>query len=111
MRPSNLHLKLSAYHALFGQFNFNRTPIIPPGTCVMIYETPHQQTFFGVKGLKGWYFGPVPDYYLCYNIFANKANDTRIGETVEFIPHHYKLPVPNSQDCAIIAAKELTQAL
>ena len=30
---------------------------------------------------------------------------------VEFLPYNYKLPVPNAQDCAIIAAKELTKGL
>ena len=30
---------------------------------------------------------------------------------VKFIPHHYKLLVLNSHNCALIVAKELTEAL
>ena len=60
---SNLHPQLSAYHALLRKFDFDRTPIIPPGTRAMIYETPHQHTLFGIKGLEGWYMGPVSNHY------------------------------------------------
>ena len=36
MCASNLHPQLSAFYALFGQFNFNRTPFIPPGKRTMM---------------------------------------------------------------------------
>ena len=32
LRPSRINLKLSAYAQLHGAFNFNRTPLAPPGT-------------------------------------------------------------------------------
>ena len=77
----------------------------------MIYKTSHQCTLFSIKVLDVWYVVPAPDYYCCYNIYANKTNNTRINETVEFIPHHYELPVPDAYDCALVAAKELTKTL
>ena len=34
---------LSAYVATFGNFNFNRMPLAPPGTCVLIHKTTKQR--------------------------------------------------------------------
>ena len=80
----NLHPQLSVYYTLFGQFDLNLILIIPTSNCVMIHEISNQQKSFGVKELKGWYIGPAPNYYRYYNIFLNKTNGTKIGDSVEF---------------------------
>ena len=40
LRPSPLNSKLSAYAQLEGTFDFNRTPLAPPGTRVIVHEKP-----------------------------------------------------------------------
>ena len=40
LRPSRLHPKISAEAALNGAFDYNKTPIAPPGTKVVAYKTP-----------------------------------------------------------------------
>ena len=40
LRPSRLNPKLSAYALLEGAFVFTRTPLAPPGTCVIVHENP-----------------------------------------------------------------------
>ena len=70
MRASNLHPQVSAFHALFDKFDFDRTPLILPGTRAMIYE--HERLIFGTKSLEGWYFRPTVDHYCCHDIYARK---------------------------------------
>ena len=43
LRPSRLNSKLSAYAQLEGAFNFNRTPLVPPGVKTLVYEKPSQR--------------------------------------------------------------------
>ena len=39
LRSSRRQPNLSAYAATFGNFNFNQTPLAPPGTRVLLHET------------------------------------------------------------------------
>ena len=58
LRPSRLNPKLSAYAQLEGAFNFNRTPLVPPGVKTLVYETPSQRGSWSPDGVEGWYIGP-----------------------------------------------------
>jgi hypothetical protein len=48
LRTSRINPKLSATTHLFGQYDFNRAPMAPPGTRII---APHGQV--------GWYIGPA----------------------------------------------------
>jgi hypothetical protein len=41
LRASRLNPKLSAYAQLFGNFDYNRTPIAPPGIRTVAHENPN----------------------------------------------------------------------
>ena len=43
LRNSRINPKLSAWSYLFGQFDFNRTPLAPPGTELVIHEKPDKR--------------------------------------------------------------------
>ena len=43
MRASRINPKLSAYEQLEGSFDFNATPLVPPGTMVIMHEKPRQR--------------------------------------------------------------------
>ena len=45
LRPSRLNPKLSAYAQLEGAFDFNCTPLAPPGTRIIVHEKPTQRTW------------------------------------------------------------------
>ena len=51
LRNSRLHPHLSAYSHLFGQFDFNQTPLAPPGTKVLIHEKPRQRPTWAPHGV------------------------------------------------------------
>ena len=40
LRTSRINPKLSAYAQLHGAYNFNRTPLAPPGTKIIIHDSP-----------------------------------------------------------------------
>ena len=42
LRPSRDNPRLSAYAYLFGNFDFNKTPLAPAGTRVLVHEKPKQ---------------------------------------------------------------------
>ena len=53
LRPSRLNPKLSAYAQLEGAFDFNHTPLAPPGTHVIVHEKPNQRCTWAPHGIDG----------------------------------------------------------
>ena len=63
---AQLNPKLSAWAQLHGTFDFNRTPLAPPGIHVIVHEKPGNRTSWSPHGLDGWYTGPAIESYHCY---------------------------------------------
>jgi hypothetical protein len=61
LRTSRIYPKLSAARHLFGQYDFNRSPMAPPGTRIIAHETPNQRRTWAPHGQYGWYLGPITD--------------------------------------------------
>jgi hypothetical protein len=111
LRSSRINPRLSAEENLNGTFDFNRTPLAPLGTKVLLHETPDQRRTWAPHGVEGWYVGYAPEHYRCYTIHVIRTNKTRIGGTVEFFPTHCAMPHTSSADHAIRAAVDLISAL
>jgi hypothetical protein len=111
MRTSRMNPKLPAATHLFGQYDFNRAPMAPPGTRIIAHETPGRRRTWDPHGEDGWYIGPALENYRCYTVYITKTRSNRIVETVEFSPHKFKLPFPSSSELATQAAADLTHAL
>jgi hypothetical protein len=108
---SRINPRLSSEAQLNGAFDFNRTPLAPPGTRVIIHEQTGVRRTWSVHGTDGWYLGPAPEHYRCYTVYCSKTGNERIIDTVEFFPADIRMPRMSSADNATIAAKELTNAL
>jgi hypothetical protein len=52
-RNSRLNKKLSAYAQVFGPFNFDATPLAPPGTRIVAHEKPKQWATSAAHGVSG----------------------------------------------------------
>jgi len=111
LRTSRLNPKLSAYAQLHGQFDFNRTPMAPPGTRVVAHEKPSQRASWAPHGEDGWYIGPALEHYRCYKVYINKTRAERTVDTVEFFPTQVNMPKLSSADAALKAAIDLIAAL
>ena len=102
---------MSAHTILEGLFDFNRTPMAPPGTKILIHEKPAQRKSWDPHGTEGWYLGPAMEHYRCYQLFVNKTKAERITDTVEFFPEKVTMPYPTPTDIAIKAAHDLVSVL
>ena len=87
LRPSRLNPKLSAYAQLEGAFDFNRTPLVPPGVKTLVYETPSQRGSCSAHGVEEWYIGPTMKNYRCYRFYVPATASERTAETISFFPH------------------------
>jgi hypothetical protein len=84
LRNSRINPKLPAATHLFGQYDFNRAPMAPPGTRIIVHETPGRRRTWAPHGQDGWYIGPAFEHYRCYTVYITKTRSKRIVETVEF---------------------------
>ena len=58
--------RLSAYAQLFGAFDFNATPMAPPGTRVIAHNKSKQRATWSKHGAEGCYIGPRLENYISY---------------------------------------------
>jgi hypothetical protein len=111
LRPARINPRLSAEAILNGAFDYNRTPLAPPGTKVIVHENPTQRKTWAAHGIDGWYVGAAPEHYRCHRTYIPETRQERIGRTVEFFPHNFAMPALSSADAATAAARDLIFAL
>jgi hypothetical protein len=111
LRRSRINPQLSAQAQINGAFDFNRTPLVPPGTKVLIHEKPTTRGTWAPHAVEGWYFGPAQRHYRCYRVWAWATNSERIADTLVWFPTTVIMPRHSSTDVAIAAAQDLAQAL
>jgi Reverse transcriptase (RNA-dependent DNA polymerase). len=111
LRPCRTNPKLSAHAALEGIFDYNKTPLAPPGTKVIVHQKANQRNTWSAHGIDGWYIGPALRHYQCVQCYVPTTNATRIADTVQFIPHYYHLPQDSPDQTLITAAQDLTSAM
>jgi hypothetical protein len=92
LRKSRINPRMSAYAQLNGHFDFNRTPLAPPGTRIIAHEKPDQRASWDPHGVDGYYLGLALDHYFCYQVHITKTKGTRIVDTVEFFPSKISMP-------------------
>ena len=63
LRTSIVHPKLSAFHVLEGQHDFNRVTFGPPGTRGTIFNPPETIVSYGPRSLDCWYVVLAWDHY------------------------------------------------
>jgi hypothetical protein len=111
LRPSRRNPKISAYNMLEGTFDYNKTPLAPPGTKVIIHEEPQQRKTWDPHQTEGWYLGPAMEHYQCHQVFTNKTKAERIMDMVKKIPQHTTIPSMTTDEIAIQAASDLIAAI
>jgi hypothetical protein len=76
LRGSRINPKLSAYEQLFGRYDFNRTPIAPPGIKVLAHVKSKVRKTWAPHALDGYYVGPAMDSYRCYTVYLPSTGRT-----------------------------------
>ena len=111
LRASNINPKLSAYAILHGQFDYNKTPLAPPGTKAQIHVKAEKRESWGTHSIDAWYIGPALEHYRCYQFFNPKTNKIIIRDTVTFHPTRIRMPIADVAEKILHTAKELTTTL
>jgi hypothetical protein len=88
LRTSRINPKLSAATHIYGQYDFNRAPMAPPGTRIIAHETPNRRRTWAPHGKDGWYIIPALEHYRCYTVYVTKTRGERVVETVDFFPRN-----------------------
>jgi hypothetical protein len=88
LRGSRINPRLSAFAQLHGPFDFNRTPIAPPGIHVLVHIKPAERTTWSPHGADGWYTGPALDSYrpLLHRLAVGHASYTPMRHA-HVVPH------------------------
>jgi hypothetical protein len=81
-RCSRINPQLSAQAHMHGAFYFNRTPLAPPVTKVLIHEKPDIRQTWAPQAVEGWYLGPALRHYRCYRVWAWATNAERVADTI-----------------------------
>lgn len=111
LRGSRINPKLSAYAQMHGAFDYNRTPIAPPGIRILAHVKPSDRDTWAPHALDGWYVGPALDSYRCYRVWIADTRAERICDTLEWFPSKVTMPVASSVDRILAATKDLIMAL
>jgi hypothetical protein len=98
LRASRVNPKLSAYAYLFGNYDFNKNPLAPPGTKVMIHQKPEQRASWDPNSKLGWYIGPTMNHYRCLKCYLPQTKTEIDTDTISFIPHTIPIPETNIED-------------
>jgi hypothetical protein len=69
LRSSRINPRLSAEAQLNGVFDYDRTPLAPPGTKVFVHKTSPVRRSRAPHGVGGWYIGAAPHHYCCWQVF------------------------------------------
>ena len=97
---------------MHGHFDFNQTPIAPPGIRVLVHIKPTERTTWSPHGADGWYTGPALESYRCYTVWLWETRVTRICDTLAWFPTKVTMPIASSNDLVILAGiGDIVQAL
>ena len=101
-----MNKKLSAYSYLFGNFDFNRIPLAPPGTNVLIHSGS-----WDYHGVEGWYVGPSLEHYRCLKCYNPSTFNKVNTDALNLIPNQTPIPVYLDVDVATQAIDNIVHIL
>ena len=111
LRNSRVNPNLSAWAYLFGNHDFNKVPLAPPGTKVVLHSKPNNRKSWALHGEQGWYIGPAFQHYRCISVYIPKTRAERFTDTATLIPKMIPIPNANIEDHLRRTADDLLHVL
>ena len=87
---------------MFGKFNFNRTPLAPPGAKASIFEAASRRAAWGPRAVDGWYLGPAMNHYRALTFFIESTMGVRISSNFRLHRTHCKVPFISEKDETVL---------
>ena len=113
LRLSRLNPRFSAYQQLHGAYDFNRAPMAPLGTSLIIYNKPNtaNRLTWSEHGEDGFYVGPALDHYRSYTVVTKATGDKRTTSTVAWLPSDFRTPGSSAPEILTAAIQDLAKAI
>ena len=73
----------SSWEAMHGAYDFNACPLAPIGIKVVAHVPSLERATWAQHGLIGYYVGPAPDHYRCFQVWIENTKAIRISDCVE----------------------------
>ena len=105
------NLNLSAWAYLFGQFDYNSTPVVPPGTKVLAHSEPGHRRSWSPNGESGWSVAPALEHYRCISCYFPSTQQEQKVNTVTFFPSVIPYREINIEDFLRQAATDIVTIL
>ena len=111
LRGSRMNPKLSAWAQVHGHYDFNKNPIAPPGSHVLVHVKPDQRETWAPHAVDAWYLGPAMDSYRCYEVYTWKTRAKRISDTVTWVDSTVPIPKLDLESFITTCLGDITKAL
>jgi hypothetical protein len=111
LRGSRMNPKLAAWEQLNGVFDYNATPLGPPGTRVLVHDKPQNRGTWAPHGQDAWYIGPALDHYRCYTVWMWDTRRERETDTLTWFPQQVTMPTPTAVDIIAAGIQDIAKAL
>ena len=98
LRNARINPQLSSHAFLFGVHDFNKHPLAPFGTKVMIHNKSNHRGSWEYRATEGWYVGPSTEHYRCFKCYKPLTKEVVISDTVQLIEENIPLPVAKLDD-------------
>ena len=104
LRNSRINPSLSVYYQVWGNFDYNKTPLAPLGTKLLVHLKPEVRETWAPRATRAWYLGPAMSHYRCYRVWIVETQAERIVDTVAWFPTYVSMPTPSSTTTLLSAA-------
>ena len=111
LRNSRVNPNLSSWAYLNGNHDFNKVPLLPPGTRVLVHAKPDKRASWDYHGEKGWYIVPAIEHYRCLKCYIPKTRREHITDTATILPRTVPIPEATIDDHLKSTASDLIRLL
>jgi hypothetical protein len=111
LRQSRAQPAISAWEHLAGPFNFDATPLGPPGCRVILHAKPATRRSWDFRGSDGFYIGPALSHYRCYTLLKRDTRAVVVSDTVRFRHPTMAVPTVTPEDRLFHCLHALTNAV
>jgi hypothetical protein len=111
LRQSTLYPTMSAWEHLNGFYNFDATPMGPPGCRIISHVRGSTRRSWDFRGGAGFYVGPSLEHYRCYRVIKNSTQQVAVNDTVVFQHPTMSCPTLTPEDRIIHCLRALTKAI
>jgi len=92
---------------LYGNYEFNKNPLAPIGTQLLIHLKADVRASWQNHGEDGWYIGPSMEHYRCVKCYVPTTGRERDADTISFFPKKVKFPKTTTEDYLRQAASDI----